>query len=160
MYKRQIGGRGIPQAAYVARGYAATANLAVPRAVFAALGGFDARRRSGGDADLCRRAGRAGHPLALVEAAVVAHPCRADWALLATKARRIKGGQIAAGPLPRRVAWTLRTLAPPLADSRAYLAAAHPWRQRLVAVAVRFRLWGVELAETARLLAGGPPERR
>ncbi|HVH04090.1 MAG TPA: glycosyltransferase, partial [Amaricoccus sp.] len=116
--------RGIPQAAYVARGYAATANLAVPRAVFAALGGFDARRRSGGDADLCRRAGRAGHPLALVEAAVVAHPCRADWALLATKARRIKGGQIAAGPLPRRVAWTLRTLAPPLADSRAYLAAA------------------------------------
>ena len=44
------------------------------RAVFAALGGFDPARRSGGDAELCRRAGRAGHPLRLVAAAVVAHP--------------------------------------------------------------------------------------
>ena len=40
--------RGIPQARYLARGYAATANLAMPRAVFAALGGFDPARRSGG----------------------------------------------------------------------------------------------------------------
>ena len=103
---------------------------------------------------------RAGHPLRLVGTAVVAHPCRADWAALATKARRIKGGQIRAGPLPRRLAWTLRTLLPPVADTRAYLASAHPLGQRLTAVAVRFRLWGVELAETARLLAGRPPERR
>ena len=93
-------------------------------------------------------------------AAEVAHPCRGDWAALKRKARRIKGGQIAAGPLPRRLAWLLRTLAPPLSDTRAYLAAPHPLRHRLLAVAVRFRLWGVELAETARLLLGGEPERR
>ena len=152
--------RGIPQARYVARGYAATANLAVPAATFRALGGFDPTRRSGGDAEFCRRAGRAGHPLRLVAAAVVAHPCRADWASLATKARRIKGGQIAAGPRVRRLAWTLRTLCPPLSDTRTYLAAPHPWAHRRAAVAIRFRLWGVELAETARLLAGGEPERR
>ena len=152
--------RGIPQARYLARGYAATANLAIPRAVFETLGGFDPARRSGGDAELCRRAGRAGHPLRLVAAAEVGHPCRGDWAALKRKARRIKGGQIAAGPLPRRLAWLLRTLAPPLSDTRAYLAAPHPLRHRLTAVAVRFRLWGVELAETARLLMGGEPERR
>lgn len=152
--------RGIPQAAYVARGYAATANLAVPGAVFAALGGFEARRRSGGDAEFCRRAGRAGHALRLVPGATVAHPARADWADLAVKARRVKGGQVAAGPLPRRAAWVLRSLCPPVSDSRAFLAAPHPLSDRLLAVALRFRLWGVELAEVARLLAGGDPERR
>ena len=152
--------RGIPQARYVARGYAATANLAVPRAAFDAVGGFDPARFSGGDAVFCRRAGALGHGLRLAPEAVVAHPARSDWAALSAKARRIKGGQIAAGPLPRRAAWLLRTLSPPVRDAAAYLASPHPRGRRLVAVAMRLRLWGVELAETARLLAGGPPERR
>ena len=152
--------RGIPQARYVARGYGTTANLAVAAAPFRALGGFEDGRFSGGDATFCRRAGRAGHPVRLVPEAVVAHPSRTSWDELVTKARRIKGGQIVAGPLPRRLAWTLRTLLPPLTDAYLYLRTAHPWRHRLVAVAVRFRLWGVELAEAARLLAGGAPERR
>jgi glycosyltransferase involved in cell wall biosynthesis len=151
--------RGIPQARYVARGYAATANLAVPRAVFAALGGFDARRFSGGDAEFCRRAGAGGHPLRLVAAARTRHPARADWAELEDKARRIKGGQIAAGPLRRRIAWSLRTLLPPVGDARAYLRAAAPARWRRIAIRLRFRLWGVEVAEMLRLLAGGAPRR-
>jgi GT2 family glycosyltransferase len=151
--------RGIPQARYVARGYAATANLAVPAAVFRALGGFEPGRFSGGDADFCRRARSAGHPLRLVPGAAVVHPARSEWAALKRKARRIKGGQIAAGPLPRRLAWTLRSLAPPLRDATAYLTAAHPVRFRLTAIAVRLRLWAVELAETARLLVGKSPER-
>jgi len=152
--------RGIPQARYVARGYATTANLAVPADVFHRLSGFDPARRSGGDAAFCRRAGRAGHPIRLVPEAVVGHPCRADWEALATKARRIKGGQIRAGPLPLRLAWLLRTLSPPVRDTCAYLASPHPWAWRRTAVAVRLRLWGVELAETARLLTGSEPERR
>lgn len=151
--------RGIPQARYVARGYAATANLAAPRAVFEAAGGFDPRRFSGGDADFCRRAGALGHPLRLVPGAVTHHPARADWAELAEKARRIKGGQIAAGPWRRRLAWALRTLCPPVRDTRAYLAAEAPWRRRRIAVALRLRLWGVELAELLRLVAGGAPGR-
>ena len=152
--------RGIPQAAYVRRGYAATANLAAPATIFRALGGFDARRFSGGDAEFCRRAGAAGHAITLVPGAVVSHPCRTGWDEIATKARRTKGGQVAAGSLPRRVAWTLRTLAPPLRDTLAYLRAPFPARDRAMAVAVRFGIWGVELAETVRLLAGGVPERR
>jgi glycosyltransferase involved in cell wall biosynthesis len=151
--------RGIPQASYVARGYAATANLALPAGLFRALGGFDPGRFSGGDAAFCRRAGAAGHPLRLVEDAVVGHPARADWPALARKARRIKGGQIAAGPLPRRLAWTLRTLAPPLRDAAAFLRRDQPLPRRLTAIALRFGLWGVELAETLRLLAGARPER-
>ncbi|HYN46631.1 MAG TPA: glycosyltransferase [Allosphingosinicella sp.] len=152
--------RGIPQDAYLRRGYAATANLAMPAAVFRALGGFDPARFSGGDAEFCRRAGRAGHGLALVADAGVAHPCRTSWAEITAKARRTKGGQVGAGPLPRRIAWTLRTLAPPLRDTLAYLRANAPPRHRLIAIAVRLRVWGVELAETARLIAGGAPERR
>lgn len=152
--------RGIPQARYVARGYAATANLAVPAALFRGLGGFDAARFSGGDAEFCRRAGRAGHALTLVPAACVTHPARASWDELAAKARRIKGGQIAAGPVSRRLAWTLRSFAPPLRDSLAYLAATdQPPAWRRTAVALRFRLWGIELGEVARLLLGGTPQR-
>ena len=152
--------RGIPQAAYVRRGYAATANLAVPATIFRALGGFDARRFSGGDAAFCRRAGAAGHAITLVPEATVSHPCRTGWDEITTKARRTKGGQIRGGSLPRRITWTLRTLSPPLRDTLAYLRAPFPVRTRAMAVAVRFGIWGVELAETVRLLAGGTPERR
>lgn len=152
--------RGIPQERYVRHGYAATANLAVPAAVFAALGGFDAARRSGGDAAFCRRARFAGRRLALVADAVVTHPARATWAALATKARRVKGGQIAGGGAAARALWLMRTLTPPLRATRRFLTAPRPWAERRAALGVLYRLWGVELAETARLVAGGTPERR
>jgi len=152
--------RGIPQALYVAHGYGATANLAVPRAVFERLGGFDAGRFSGGDAAFCRRAGRAGHGIRLVEGAVVRHPVRADWATLATKARRVKGGQITGGTMRTRATWLLRSLTPPLRATLRFLRAEAPWAERRAAVGVLYQLWGLELAEIARLLAGGRPERR
>jgi glycosyltransferase involved in cell wall biosynthesis len=152
--------RGIPQARYVRNGYAATANLAVPAAVFRTLGGFDATRFSGGDAEFCRRAGRAGFPVRLVHGAEVAHLCRADWGALATKARRVKGGQVDAGPLPRRLLWALCTLTPPLREAARFLRAEAPLHRRLVAIRLRFALWAVELAELRRLWVGGTPERR
>jgi GT2 family glycosyltransferase len=152
--------RGIPQERYVGLGYATTANLLVPRAAFDAVGGFDARRFSGGDRDFCHRARAAGFPVALVAAAVVEHPGRASWEALATKARRIKGGQIRGGAPALRARWLLRTLTPPLRATARFLAAPRPWRERAVAIGVLYRLWGVELAETLRLVAGGTPERR
>lgn len=148
--------RGIPQERYARNGYAATANLAVPAAVFRRLGGFDAGRFSGGDADFCRRAGL---PVRLVPEAVTRHPCRADWADLSRKIRRVKGGQIAAGSRRRRLAWTLRTLTPPVRALARFARAEAPLAYRARAIGVLFALWGVELAETARLLAGGRPER-
>ena len=153
--------RGIPQAAFVRRGYGATANLALARGLFARLGGFDAARLSGGDAEFCRRAGRAGVPMRYVAAAAVHHPARASRAALETKARRIKGGQVASGPPLRRLLWTLRSLVPPVREMTAYALSPHPWRWKVTACRVRMRLWAVELAELTRLLIlRRPPERR
>lgn len=151
--------RGIPQARYVANGYAATANLAVPAETFHALGGFDGARRSGGDAEFCRRAGRGGYALRLVPAAIVDHPARETWPELTAKARRVKGGQVGSGPARRRAAWVVRTLTPPVREIARYLISRHPWHYRLTASAVRLRLWTVELAEIVRLLAGSAPRR-
>ena len=153
--------RGIPQAAFIRRGYAATANMACAHALFSWLGGFAEDRLSGGDAEFCRRARRQGVGLQLVPDAPVHHPARATRAELATKARRIKGGQVATGPRLRRVVWTLRSLVPPLREMAAYLRSPYPWRWRLVACQVRLKLWGVELTELIRLLVlRGQPERR
>lgn len=153
--------RGIPQAAFVRRGYGATANLALGRALFARLGGFDATRLSGGDAEFCRRAGRQGVPMRYVPGAAVHHPARTSRDALVTKARRIKAGQVASGPLLRRVLWTLRSIVPPVREMAAYARGPHPWRWKAMACRVRMRLWGVELVELVRLLIlRAPPERR
>ena len=57
--------------------YAQTANVAVRRAAFEEIGGFDEEARSGEDADLCFRLARAGWTLEERPAAVVEHPTRA-----------------------------------------------------------------------------------
>lgn len=153
--------KGIPQERYVARGYAATANLAISRATFRALGGFDEQRFSGGDVDLCRRAGAAGYRIVYQRHARVEHPARRTWEEIATKTRRIKGGQLAAGSPGRRLVWLLRTAVPPVRAAWRFLRARHhSLRHRLVAILVLGRVWTVELAETIRLGAGGAPERR
>ncbi len=152
--------RGIPQDRYVRHGYAATANLAVPRGVFAALGGFDPARLSGGDAAFCRKAGQTGHPVRLVPDAWVGHPCRSDWPSLAIKARRVKAGQLRHGTRRGRLQWLLRSLTPPLRQISRLARTSAPWPQRRSAIRIAWRLWAVELAEIARLLGGAAPERR
>src|SRR5690606_11370451 len=86
--------KGIPQERYVRHGYGATANLGTTRMVLDRVKGFDARRKSGGDADFCRRATGSGSGLEYLPQAIVDHPARATWLELKTKARRVKGGQI------------------------------------------------------------------
>ena len=153
--------RGIPQERYVRRGYAATANLAVPRTVFEELGGFDGRRFSGGDADLCRRALAKGCDIVFVPGPTVNHPARATWEEISTKARRIKGGQLTAGSLKRRLRWTLGTVSPPARAVWHFLTkSCYPLRYRLIAILVLFRVWLVELRELCRLCAGAEAERR
>ncbi|MCC5860259.1 MAG: glycosyltransferase [Ectothiorhodospiraceae bacterium] len=153
--------KGIPQARYVSQGYAATANLALPAALFRALGGFDAQRYSGGDADFCRRAVSQGAELRYVPEVVVDHPARTQWRQLATKARRVKGGQLTAGSARQRLVWLLRTFTPPLRAFWQFLRARHvPVRYRVTAVAVQMRIWGVEILEVFRLVFAFTPERR
>lgn len=153
--------KGIPQERYVSRGYAATANLAAPKAVFEILGGFDGRRFSGGDADFCRRAGAAGYPIVYVGDARVEHPARATWGEIATKARRVKGGQLTAGSPVRRFLWLLRTISPPVLGAWYFLSARrHSLHHRLVATLVLGRVWATEIAEAIRLGLGKQPERQ
>ena len=153
--------KGIPQARYVSRGYAATANLAVPRTIFDQLNGFDGKRFSGGDADFCRRAGQLGHAIAYIPAARVDHPARVTWLEIATKARRIKGGQLTAGARSRRRNWMLATLMPPVRGAwRFFKATRYPLRYRLIAIRVLLQIWLVELSELVRLMFGGKAERR
>lgn len=75
------------QARSVRRGWAATANLVVPKALFQIVGPF--RAGVAEDVDWCLRAGRMGHPPAFDPALVVGHPTRADWPALSSKWRRL-----------------------------------------------------------------------
>ena len=143
--------RGIPQAWYVSRGYAATANLAIPAPLMQRLGGFDASRQSGGDAELCRRARAAGAILEYVPDAVVEHPARESWPELVAKTRRIKAAQAASGDWLRR----LRSLLPPVVEAWKYLRARPwPWRYRTIAIAVQLALWPIEALETVKPVTG------
>ena len=153
--------KGIPQAWYVSRGYATTANLAIPTTLLMQLNGFDANRYSGGDAAFCRKAVASGARLRYAPDAVVAHPARSTWAAVATKTRRIKGGNLTAGTRRQRGLWLLRTFTPPVIAFWRFLnTPGPPVRYRLVAIAVQLRIWALEMGEATRLMAGGVAERR
>lgn len=153
--------RGIPQEHYVSRGYAATANLAAPRAIITGIGGFNDSLYSGGDADLCRRATQQGATVVYVESAVVSHRTRSSWSEIATKARRVKGGQLTAKSMAYKLWVYIRTiLSPCITIIRFVRNRQFPVRYRLLAGFVYFRVWGVELAELIRVSFGGEPERR
>lgn len=153
--------KGIPQAWYVSRGYAASANLAAPATTVRNLNGFDESRYSGGDFDFCRRAAQAGVALRYAPDAVVKHPARDTWAALETKARRVKGAHLVSGSAGRRVYWLVRTFSPPvIAIYRFLTSSGMPFRCRLVAVLVQFRIWWVEIREVFRLIGSSTPERR
>lgn len=153
---------GIPQELYVRRGYGVTANLTVPKAIFDQLGGFDARRYSGGDAEFCRRAAAAaGIGVYYCPQAVVLHPARDSVKDLVTKVRRIKGGQVTAGPAGRRILFVLRSFLPPThACRKALRASSFTWGQRLTVCLVQSRLWIAGIAEVVRLVFGKRPERK
>lgn len=152
---------GLPQERYVSKGYAVTANLAVPRVVFNEVGLFDEERFSGGDADFCQRALLAGFSLKFVPEAVVFHPARNTWNEYAIKVRRTKGGQIRAGSFGRRLKYSLITLLPPIWRIWRTVKSnkLKPFEKVRVAW-FQVRLWLVELIEMVALLLGKRPERR
>lgn len=102
-------------------GFAQTANCAVRREAFAAVGGFADRVRSGGDADLCLRLAAAGWAIESRPGAQVVHHNRVTVArMLAQRARHGAGaawvgrehpGALPARNLPGVVWWGLRRAA-------------------------------------------------
>lgn len=153
--------RGIPQAHYVRRGYAATANLSVSREVANALNGFNDRLYSGGDADFCRRAGNFGCDIVHLPFATVEHRVRVDWESIATKARRVKGGQLTCKS-PAYKAWIFcRTFfSPAITAFRLWSVSSQPRKYRFVAIIVYMKVWLIEVAELFRVSFGKHPERR
>lgn len=100
--------------------YAQTANCAVRRAAFDAIGGFRDDIRSGGDADLSFRLRRAGWELARRPGARVLHDTRATLkAMVRQRARHGSGcawlnaeypGAFPPSPLPGLTKWTVLQL--------------------------------------------------
>lgn len=153
--------RGIPQEHYVQRGYAATANLAVPRKLIESIGDFNEFLYSGGDADFCRRSGKCGFKLIYAQSALVRHRTRSSWELIATKARRVKGGQLVCKSKIYKVWIFIRTSLSPIVTIFRFIKGSHfPMKYRLVASLIYFRVWGVEVSELIRVFFGGEPERR
>lgn len=143
---------GIPQAQYVKRGYAATANLFVPADLFFQLSGFDPDRFSGGDAEFCRRAVRHGANLVFCSNARVKHIARDHLDTLMKKIRRVKGGQLCCGSGFSRFAYGIRALLPPL-NAWLKICRAHDFSlsRRLIAGLIQARLSLAEAAEVIRL---------
>jgi len=152
---------GLPQARYIRRGYAVTANLAIPRTVFDRIGRFDDQRFSGGDAEFCLRAREQGVPLLYEPRARVDHPARCEWHELITKLKRVKGGQVRSGPLKRRLKFLIKTFIPPVWLFWYALRSDNvTGRQKMTVLRLQARLWIMEMAETVRLLCNGDIERR
>ena len=134
---------------YVRRkGFTVTANLICPRDIFEHVGEFRAGVPE--DMDWSHRARDAGYLIGYAEQAVVGHPARATWPQLEAKWRRLNAEayQLSMSIPGARRAWTLKALALPLSpifDTPKVLTSARlrPWRARLLALAMlyRLRLW-------------------
>jgi len=157
---------GFPQHRFVAKGYGASANLAMPRRVFDEVGPFSTHLLSDGDQEWCQRATALGVPIVYSAAAVVRHPARRTLHQHVTKTRRIAGGVyqrfVAESGLRRARGEMLFHSRPPL---RRLIHAATAsglgpvWeRAQLAAILIALRLtW---IGEWVRLELGSAPERR
>jgi glycosyltransferase involved in cell wall biosynthesis len=87
--------------------FSGTGNLFVPRAVFAAVGGF--RKGVSEDIDWCRRANALGYQLGYAADAIVHHAARREWAALTAKWDRVVDERYRLAS--ERGGWRLRWLA-------------------------------------------------
>lgn len=147
----------------------ATANVFVRREVFEKIGPFDVTLESGGDFELCLRAGAAGFSLGYVPGAIVRHPARADLPELVRKTRRTARGVVEFRLRRHRSpadAWrsALRQLRPRPFDWAAALAGGRgsevlPFRQRPAVLALKIFLHYVFVFEMIGALRRSIRER-
>ena len=156
---------GFPQHRFVADGYGASANLAVPRAIFEDVGLYDASLLSDGDQEWCHRALARGFHIRYAPEPRVRHPARNVLRQHVTKTRRLTGGMFACakdGKLPDGRMALLYNARPPL-RRLLHTATARDLgsvfdRARLAGILVLLR--AVTVVEWIRLELGGSPERR
>jgi hypothetical protein len=141
------------------RPYAQTANCAVRRAAFGAVGGFDEQARCGEDADLCFRLAALGWGLEERPDAVVEHPTRATLAGLLSQLARHGSG---AAWLHRRypdefAAPSPRALAGRMVNDGRRAAAAAAGGDRRTGGAALVEVASAAAFATGRLLSNRPP---
>ena len=83
----------LDQRSYAARGFGATANLVVRRAVIDRVGAFNANLVSNGDREFCLRATAAGFTLAYAHQAAINHDARRSMRSVARRAFRMGYGR-------------------------------------------------------------------
>lgn len=153
--------KGIRQDRYVQKGYAATANLCIPKSLVERIGHFDDQLFSGGDVEFCRRATASGAVLHYLEHAIVYHPPRTSWKSVALKSRRIKGGHFMSAVGLRKLLIIIMTLVPPIRSILSFLRNREfTVGFRVIASGVQMRLWWVDILEVFRLSRKAEAERR
>ena len=153
---------GMPQERYVrCGGYGITANLWVETSLLKALGGFDARRKSGSDRDFCLRANQLGVRVSYVQACSLNHPARSRDEL-AVKARRLIGGRVDAAGLSfsRRFLALVMHLKPLLREGWVCFHLPLPWAKRLQMLRLMFVLRMVSVREWCSLVFYSASSRR
>jgi GT2 family glycosyltransferase len=151
------------QARSVRKGWGATANLAVPRAVFDAVGPF--RPGVAEDVDWCHRARATGFPVIHDPALVVAHPTRASHAALVAKWRRVtdQGFALFRERRAGRLRWALRVplvAAGALPDAwRVLRCTALTGPDRAAALGVVLRIRALRVVWMLGQASGGPAPR-
>lgn len=149
------------QALYLSKGHCATANWMSPSSLIREMGGFNDQLRSGGDFELSKRIGSAGHAMVFVPEMTVQHPFRGGFAELAGKRRRTTGGQwvMLRGMRQRMryvigVPWTLFKDIAAL-GRRSEMPASLKLRIAFVMAGLSAAQW----SEIVRLWMGGAPRR-
>ncbi|MEM6438058.1 MAG: glycosyltransferase [Cyanobacteria bacterium P01_D01_bin.115] len=145
--------------------YGATANLFTSRAIFEAVGPFNAQLKSGGDREWGKRVYAAGYQQVYAEDVGIAHPARHSWPEIAKKISRVIEGRYKidarqSEPINifiKRIAWQTR---PPIRDigrvfaDQEITSLDHRIGLSLVFIAIRYlSLWKeVQLYFQARLV--------
>ncbi|MBD1872384.1 glycosyltransferase [Nodosilinea sp. FACHB-131] len=144
--------------------YGATANLFTSKAIFDAVGLFNAQLKSGGDREWGQRVYAAGYPQIYADDVCIAHPARHSWPEISKKIVRVIEGRYKmehqqTEPITRflkRMAWQTR---PPMQDiSRVFAdkkvpSLHHRLKLSMVFISIRYlSLWKeIQLYFKARL---------
>jgi glycosyltransferase involved in cell wall biosynthesis len=154
------------QSEYVSEhGFAATANLFVPRALISSHGQFDVRFLGGGDREFGQRLTASGVGIVMANDAVVVHPARIHFIDLLQKGLRGVGGEKTLLTLRKSSPWAIFKIQinnylhrQRLISNRADALAMAPYR--LVRLrALLTLIYVARLLEAIRLALGGRPCR-
>lgn len=148
------------------RHFSPTCNLFTTRQVFDAVGLFDARLKSGGDAEWGQRVHAQGYPLIYADSVCIRHPARRSFEEVARKDRRRVTGKMTRLKFERG-RWLIfqkvfyNDFVPPVMIIWRILALKE-WRMvnKLKVTGVLLALRGVRISEKLRLLFGGEAKAR